>query len=335
MMRRAVTAMLEPYSSLRVVGAAENGAQALEMIGQLAPDLVLLDVNMPVMGGLTALKHIMISTPLPVVMLSAMTQDGSVAAFDSLRFGAVDYIAKPSGLAAASLEEQAEQIVAKVKAAARVELGRIRYIKAVRQQGGESVSASPLEKVIVMGGAEGGCGVMLKVIPSLARQLPAAVVAVLHEPAGHVEALAHYLDGYSAFRVRPAADGDKLLPGNCYLCAGDQYVTLERGEGEELGLRLNPAPFTSLGRRGAVDMLMYSAAELLGEQAVAVIMSGLGDDGAEGLCEVRSCGGATLVQSPQNCLHPSMALKAQVRCLADDVIFDHELAQAISAQVSL
>lgn len=328
LMRQAVKKIVEKHQNIEVIGEAENGLDALNLLKNLSPDVVVLDVNMPVMDGLTTLKHMMIERPVPTVMLSTLTKEGSTVAFDSLKYGAVDFIAKPSALKENDLQNQEDEIALKVKATAEVEVSKLKLIRLSSQNkpSREVDGVSKAGKIIAIGAAEGGYGSLLKIIPQLSPDLPAAYIIVLHVSTEHTEAFVGYLDQCSAVKVKHAKDDEKVSSGACYICSGEEYVTLREKKGA-FHLHVSPAPFSS--RRGSIDMLMFSVAELAGKSSIGVILSGEGEDGAEGICEMKATGCAAIVQNPQNSLYKKMPYAALKRCEADFVISDSTIASAL------
>ncbi|MEN8135500.1 MAG: chemotaxis protein CheB [Thermodesulfobacteriota bacterium] len=327
LMRKAVKDIFAANDGMEVVGEAVNGSEALQLIPRLTPDVIVLDVNMPVMDGITTLKHMMIQNPVPTVMLSTLTKDGAAVTFDSLKYGAVDFLTKPSSLNG-DLQEQMAAIADKIAVAAGVKLEAMQYIRSAPK---DSPVPSPqnleVKKIVTIGGAEGGYSALLKLIPQLQPDVPAAYIVVLYAAAEHIDAFVHYLDHCSALAVKRATEAAPLESGVCYISSGEEYVTIRELNGDFL-LHVSPAPFST--RRGSIDMLMLSTAELAGKKAVGVVVSGMGDDGAEGLCEITANGGAAIVQKPQSCLCREMAENALKRCKAKIIVADTKIASAIN-----
>lgn len=323
-MRQAIAEFFAPDNAIEVVGEAKNGAEAIEAVANLDPDVVTLDVNMPVMDGLTALKHIMIRSPRPVVMLSTLMQEGAQATFDALRYGALDFILKPSQIKG-DLETQRQEICRKVRLAAHVQVSAMRYIRAAQQD--KSKITEPCRRVVTLGTAEGGYNALLKIIPHLTIDTtPTAYLVVLYADTAYVDAFVKYLDQFSALQIRRAKDGECLYGGVCYLSAGCEYVTF-RQEGDELTLHVTEAPFP--WRRGSINRLFFSSAETLGSNGISVLLSGSSEDGAEGLSEVIDANGIALLQDPKTCLDKEMVLSAlqlcepnECRIVADGAISD-------------
>jgi two-component system chemotaxis response regulator CheB len=247
--------------------------------------------------------------------------------FDSLKYGAVDFLTKPSALNG-DLQEQTTEIVDRIAIAAGVELEAMRYIRPTSK---DPAVAAPhnleIKKIVTIGGAEGGYSALLKLIPQLQSDVPAAYIVVLYAAAEHIDAFVHYLDHCSALSVRRASEGAPLESGVCYISSGEEYVTIREQNGDFL-LHVSPAPFST--RRGSIDMLMLSTAELAGKKAVGIVVSGTGDDGAEGLCEITANGGTAIVQKPQSCLCREMAEKALKRCKTKIIVADTKIAAAIN-----
>ena len=331
MMRKAIRQIFEADDQIQVAGEAANGEVALEIIPQIDPDVVTMDINMPVMDGLTTLKHMMVESPKPTVMVSTLTQEGASVTFDALKFGAVDFVSKPSKLDESKLEGQEDTVARKVALAAQVEIEAIRYIRDVPK--GESSGPSgqvACDRFIAMGAAEGGYGALLKVVPHLRSELPAAYLAVIHAASQHLDAFSRYLDNSSSIKVKRAIDGLPLEGGICYLGAGEEYITIQ-SHNSGLFLQVQPAPFKSMSeRRGSINMLMFSAAEVMGNRAVGIVLSGSGDDGAEGMAEIIRNGGKALIQDPKTCLYKEMANSTLEKCEPDCVIPDIRIASAIN-----
>lgn len=327
-MRRFITDFLATDDQIQVVGEAVDGLEALSLASRLAPDVITLDVNMPGMDGLTTLKHLMIRSPKPIVMLSTLTREGSKTTFDALRYGAVDFIAKPAQSENGALEAQAQDLIAKVKLAAAVALDSVQYIRiTARDKTLASAHQNACERVVVMGAAEGGYGALLKIIPHLQPATSAAYLVVLYADPPHIDAFVRYLNEYSALPVQRAVDGAVIESGVCYIGAGDEYITLA-DHADRLALHIHRAPFAS--RRGSIDRLMFSVAETLNQQAAGVILSGAGEDGSEGLEEIHRVAGLAIIQDPQSCLHKEMTLAALARIHPDAMLSDAKIAIALN-----
>ena len=327
LIRAAVRRLFEADGQVQVVGEAANGREALDLLPHLQPDVITLDINMPVMDGLSTLKHIMIKHPTPTVMFSALTREGATETFDALRFGAIDFMPKPSQSKGDDIAEQERLILQKVKIAAGVEMGAIRMLRASHQKTqGNPSRAMDAEGIVILGASEGGYGALLKIIPQLPPDLPAAYMVILYAIPGHVETFADYLNANSAIAVQRAVDGQPIQGGNCYLVAGSEYASLHLTAGR-ITMQVNPSPFPE--RRGAINMLMLSTSEIMQNQTIGVILSGKGNDGTEGSAEIRRVGGTVIMQDPRTCLFQEMVQAALKAGKADHICSDQDIASAI------
>ncbi len=307
-MRRAIANLFSDDPSIEIVGEAANGLEALKAVEQLNPQVLTLDINMPIMDGLTALKHLMIRSPRPTLMVSTLTKEGSAITFDALRYGAVDFVTKPSNLPGEDLERQRQEIRHKVHLAAAMQVSAIQYIRAVPKQ--KRISRETPQRVVLLGAAEGGYHALLRILPQLRADFTSqtAYFVMLYAEPEHVRAFARYLDRYTAVQVVDAQDGQTVESGVCYLSSGEHYVTFLPESGGGLRLHVTPAPFP--WRRGSINRLLFSAAEVLGARAIALLLTGSGEDGAEGLVEIAYAGGIVLLQDPETCFDKEMVQNA-------------------------
>lgn len=329
-LRDSVTRIFENDKDVEIVGLATNGREALDLVKQHRPDVITLDIRMPEMDGVTALKHIMIRYPTPVVMLSSLTMEGAAVTFDALRYGAVDFIAKPSAVDGEDVTAQESEIRNKVKFASVVEVEAIKYIRNLANMDlmGRDASHPECNHVVAIGSAEGGYGALLKIVPNLRADHQAAYVITLYAAPEYVDAFATYLNNYSAVEVRRAVHDDVLRPGVCYLNSGHNYMTVHKDADNACRLHVQPAPFAS--RKGAIDMLMFSVAEALGENAMGIVLSGTGSDGAEGMEEIHRVGGTALVQDLKTCLFKNMVNAAVAWCPDARPVGDSHLADVVN-----
>ena len=327
MIRKGLAGIFEKSGLFEIVGEAADGKEALAAIKKLQPDVVTLDVVMPGMDGLTTLKHIMIECPRPTVMLSSLTQDGSETTFDALRYGAVDFISKPSRLENQSMEDLADDILNKLNIAEGIDVGVTSYI---RTRAGNSSANNPAEgkceKIVALGAAEGGYRALMKIIPHLV-PTNAAYLVVLYAEKSHVDAFASYLDQHSKVTVKRAQNDDVLQPGACYISAGSDYMIVHEQD-NELTLHVSPAPFAT--RKGSVDRLLFSVAETMGKNSVGVVLSGAGIDGSEGLEEIERVQGITVIQEPKSCLAQGMSKSALELCSPDYIISDVDIPSIVN-----
>lgn len=329
-MRKGLSKIFEASNDFEVVGEAADGKEALSAINRTQPDVVTLDVVMPGMDGLTTLKHIMIKSPVPTVMLSSLTQDGSETTFDALRYGAVDFISKPSRLDADDVEDLSADIINKLNSAVNVDVEVASYIRpSLKEIDTENQSAGKCEELVAIGAAEGGYRALMNIVPYL-NSRRAAYLVVLYADADHLDEFIQYLKEHSQISVKRASDGDTVEAGTCYVSLGSDYMSVHDND-DGLNFHISPAPFSN--RRGSVDRLFFSIADVFAEKTVGIVLSGAEKDGAEGLEEIIRVGGVAMAQDPKTCLHREMpmAVLASGKLGFDRVLPDSEMAAAINS----
>lgn len=298
--RQMLSEILASDPAIEVVGTAADPLLAREKIKRLAPDVITLDVEMPRMDGLAFLENLMRLHPLPVVMISSLTERGADTTLQALALGAVDFISKPKFDVARGLQGYAEEIIGKVKMAAR---SRVRTLArpitpritldAVPPSPARSIQFRTTDRLIAIGASAGGTEALRVVLEGLPADAP-AVVLTQHLPATFSTAFAERLDRHSAMSVREASDGEAVLPGHAYLPPGGKHLRVIR-DGARWRCRVDDGPAVNR-HKPAVDVLFRSVAESAGANAIGAILTGMGDDGARGLLELKNAGAPTLVQ---------------------------------------
>ncbi|MGH8038806.1 MAG: protein-glutamate methylesterase/protein-glutamine glutaminase [Stenotrophomonas sp.] len=298
--RQMLSEILGSDPGIEVVGTAADPLLAREKIKRLAPDVITLDVEMPRMDGLAFLENLMRLHPLPVVMISSLTERGADTTLQALALGAVDFISKPKFDVARGLQGYAEEIIGKVKMAAR---SRVRTLArpitpritldAVAPTPARSIQFRTTDRLIAIGASAGGTEALRVVLEGLPADAP-AVVLTQHLPATFSTPFAERLDRHSAMSVREATDGEAVLPGHAYLPPGGKHLRVIR-DGARWRCRVDDGPAVNR-HKPAVDVLFRSVAESAGANAIGAILTGMGDDGARGLLELKNVGAPTLVQ---------------------------------------
>ena len=323
LIRKVLTEELSREADIEVVGTAIDPYVAREKIAQLSPDVLTLDVEMPRMDGLSFLEKLMRHHPLPVVVVSSLTPRNSEAAIRALALGAVEVIAKPGS--AFSLPDVSKQLVRAVRAAARAnvqaQLPRGAAPAQARPQGTSTPLLRTTHQVLAIGASTGGT----RAIEAVLRELPANVpgtVIVQHMPEGFTASFAARLNSICAMEVREARDGDPVVPGVALIAPGNRHMLLQRS-GARYGVRLKDGPPVH-HQRPAVDVLFQSVARNAGRNAVGVILTGMGADGAQGLLAMRQSGAHTIAEDERSCVvfgMPKEAIKldaaAQIALLPD------------------
>lgn len=327
LMGTQIAKILSSDSGIEVVGRAKDGVEAVEMVARLKPDVVTLDVEMPVMDGITALKHIMVRNPVPTIMLSALTKEGTKVAFDALRYGALDVIAKPSRRETDSLDTQKEDIITRVKQAAVIGVHRSRYKRspalASMMPSHRSGSTDATTRVIGIGSGTGAYYALLQVIPNLGKRFDHVLLALVAIGPRFIEPFVAYLAAHSAVAVRSMRESRSLVKGTCYVGSWEEGAIVGQRDDGTLVLR------SGIGERpgeGRIDRLFRSIAVACRSRAVGVIMSGAGADGAEGTVMIRKRGGLGIIQAVGNCMNPSMPRAVLARGPVDRMLPDFLLA---------
>ncbi|MDX3932331.1 MAG: chemotaxis response regulator protein-glutamate methylesterase [Stenotrophomonas sp.] len=300
--RQILSEILASDPGIEVVGTAADPLLAREKIKRLAPDVITLDVEMPRMDGLAFLENLMRLHPLPVVMISSLTERGADTTLQALALGAVDFVSKPKLDVTRGLQGYADEIIEKVKTAAR---SRVRALvrspvvpKVTLASPGAASAPRPsqfrtTDRLIAIGASAGGTEALRVVLEGLPADAP-AVVITQHLPATFSTAFAERLDRHSAMAVREAGDGEAVLPGHAYLPPGGKHLRVIR-DGARWRCRIDDGPPVNR-HKPAVDVLFQSVAQSAGANAIGVILTGMGDDGARGLLQLRQAGAPTLVQ---------------------------------------
>ncbi len=313
-MRKIVSDMLESDPRITVCGSARNGIEAIEKVKELKPDVVTLDVEMPRMDGLTALGHIMKECPVPVVMLSTLTQRGADATLTALSRGAVDYVQKPSGAVSLDVRKVRNILLEKVKAAAQSNPGTLLLKK-------KSAALKPLKytpgsdtKIIAIGTSTGGPASLAEIIPRFPADTPPMLI-VQHMPADFTARFAERLNDTSAIRVKEASAGDKIEPGLALLAPGDYHMTV----GKDGRVHVNKNPKIH-GVRPAVDPMMTTASKVYKSKMIGVIMTGMGRDGAAGIEAIKKNNGFNITQDEATCVVYGMPQEAYKTGCVDLVV---------------
>lgn len=337
-MRRVIGEAINSQPDLELAGTATTGLDALLKVEQLQPDVVTLDVEMPEMDGLTALRHLMARYPRPVVMLSSLTQEGAATTLRALSIGAVDFVAKPSGSISLDFHSVRGELLHKVRVAAgaRVQPRPVATV-AIRTEpvrtlashpvrgGSHSRRAAGFERLVVIGASTGGPRALGSVVPALPRDGRTAYLIVQHMPAGFTRSLAERLDGSSELCVREAKAGDRLEADTALVAPGDWHLLVTANATVEL----NDGPRVH-GVRPSVDVTLESLALHFGARTVVAILTGMGQDGAAGAASVRRGGGYVLTEDESTCVVWGMPRAVVERGAADRVVPLDAMAAAIS-----
>lgn len=298
-MRQLLASLLSDDPEIEVVGTAADPHIARERIKALNPDVVTLDIEMPHMDGLTFLRKIMRLRPMPVIMISTLTQRGAETTIEALEIGAFDFVAKPTGSNLVNgLAELAQELQRKVKAAAGIRVG-VSRAAAFQQAPRQQQPPCSKEKIVFVGASTGGVEALKALLMGLPTDCPPTLITQ-HMPPRFTTGFAERLDRQCPMRVSEAVDDEVIEHGHVYIAPGSHHLEIARVGGRHV-CRLSDGPPVS-GHRPSVDILFRSAARVSGPSAVGAILTGMGEDGAEGLLELRRAGGTTLGQDEESAL---------------------------------
>ncbi len=295
--RRAVIRMFDGNRDIRIVDVAVDGEMALARIKEQRPDVVTLDVKMPGMDGLTALARIMKECPTPVIMLSSLTEKGGENTLRALELGAVDFVDKTAAGGPMGIAGLTRELGDKIKIAAGINLHKLRERAAATPQALPEHEVPTVSKteLIVIGTSTGGPQALQALLTYMPANCSCPILIVQHMPVGFTTSLAERLNRISELTVKEGEDGEQPLAGCVYLAPAGKHMRVRRA-GDELRIRLDMAPEHSL-HRPAVDVLFQSAAEVSGEKCLALVLTGMGKDGAVGAREIKTAGGRVVVES--------------------------------------
>jgi two-component system chemotaxis response regulator CheB len=340
-MRKAISMMLESDPEIEVIGSASNGEDGLQMIGSLKPDVITLDIEMPRMDGLTALRRIMDENPTPVMMISSLTTEGAEATLEALSLGAVDFIPKQLSFVALDIVKIKAELLAKIKHIARNKPKFARGIASTFRAGAakgkptgfslpkSGPSNKPAKKinVIAIGTSTGGPPALQAIIPLLPQNIPVPITVVQHMPAAFTKSLAERLNSLSNVAVKEGENGERLAPGVVYIAPGGKHMTV-RNRVTYTELILSDEPADTL-HKPAVDVMVKSVVENYHSAILSVILTGMGSDGLEGVRAVKKNGGVVFAQNEASCVVYGMPRAIVENGLADKIIPLDQMAAEI------
>lgn len=318
--RRAVQRMLEPLTQVRVVGTGTHGGDAIELAQRLEPDLIILDIVMPEVDGLEAIRGIMATAPTPILVLSSHTEPGAETTLQALDLGAVDFMSKTDAGTRMDIYDLAPTLREKVLAVAGARSpATLSAPEDVAPEPRPATTERGRYDLLALGASTGGPRALASILFGLPEDFPAGIVIAQHMPPGFTGTLSERLDRRASIRVREAQDGDRVEPGLALIGVGGRQLMVERSGGS-LVVRI-PTDSDRLLHRPSVDVLFESVAEAVGKRTVAAVLTGMGQDGAKGLAAVRAAGGRTFTESEESAVifgMPRVAAPSAERVLALD-----------------
>lgn len=352
LMRKMISDMINMEDDMEVIAIARNGEDLLEKLKKQVPDVITLDIEMPKMNGIEALKKIMeLKIPTKVIMISSLTQDGAEETMECLENGAIDFVPKPSGSISLNINVVREILVSKIRGIRFVrktssisntkdvhikedkkrEIHRVSTVLKIRERdsmpkairskeiGNKKISA------IVMGASTGGPKALFNVITNLPEKLGVPILVVQHMPEGFTKAFAERLDKFSKVKVVEAREGMSIEKDVVYIAPGGKHMEISRNK--TITLNLEPPMW---GVRPAVDKLFISGAKVYGENLLGIILTGMGRDGADGIVEVKKAGGATISEDESTCIIFGMPKAAYDTNMIDEVIPLYDISKRIA-----
>jgi two-component system chemotaxis response regulator CheB len=330
LMRKLIPQMLERDNSIHVVGTAMDGAFAIKKIDELKPDAITLDLEMPRMDGIETLRQIMRIQQVPVVVVSAHTREGASMTFKALHMGAFDFVAKPENVLAEGMNEIAAELIAKIKAAVSSPFLRRGVIPSgvvSRPKPKRPNVLGPASKVVAIGISTGGPNSLEYMLSHLPAEFPAAILVVQHMPAAFTDTFARRLNDSCPLDVKEAQSGDLVCAGRVLICPGDRHMRVRRMPLGDVVVLSDD--FKVNGHRPSVDVLFKSVAQEFGADSVGLLMTGMGEDGAEGLGVMKTSGALTIAQDEASSIVFGMPRAAIERGYANRVVSLDALANTL------
>ena len=328
LVRSLLSEIINREPDMRCVGAASDPLVAREMIRQLAPDVITLDVEMPRMDGIDFLGKLMRLRPMPVLMVSTLTERGAEVTLRALELGAVDFVAKPRIGVADGLRLLAEDICAKLRTAAQAQVRRLPSpaASAPQRPAAPGLGRLSTEKIVFIGASTGGTEATRELLMGLPADAP-AVVITQHMPPGFTRSYAARLDSLCRIRIKEAADGDRILPGHGYIAPGGLHLTVERSGANYLA-RVRDGDAINR-HKPSVEALFESAARVVGPNALGVMLTGMGADGAKAMKAMRDAGSYNICQDEASCVVFGMPREAIAQGAAHEVLPLQRIAPAL------
>ena len=314
LMRKLIIDILERDPDIQVIGSASNGAEALVKIADMEPDVVTMDIEMPVMDGLTALQHMMNDYPRPVVMISALGKRQADITTKALDLGAVDFIAKPSGTLSLDIDKLGDEIIRKVKMASGVKIRKRDSPSDIKPVPVPSFRPTKRKAIVIIGSSTGGPRAVQEVLSWMPRTIPAPILMVQHMPEGFTSSFAQRLNWCTSLDVSEARDGDPVRTGKALLAPANYHTLIENKR-----IILDDGPKVHYVRP-SVDVLMKSAAKKYKSGCLGVLLTGMGSDGAEGMRAIKEAGGYTIAQNKETCVVYGMPKAAADLNVVDEML---------------
>lgn len=345
-MRKVLEKIYNSDEQMQVVGSAKDGREAVSMAESLKPDVISMDINMPHVDGLQATAEIMTTNPKPIVIVSSESKEGAASTLRALELGAIEFVAKPSGGVDLDMQSVKEELLRKMRMAAKVRVVRTasRLASTIQNAGGGSkpapaAKASPRSEtcsgldqrfpVVVIAASTGGPATVMRIAPGFTSDFPAAVILVQHMPASFTSQYATQLAEFTEIRVKEAESNESIHPGTLYICPGGQHLRVTPS-GKIL---LDSTTGRINGYLPNMDVTMESVAAYAGSMSIAAVLTGMGNDGTSGAKAIKTAGGLVLAQNEATCVIFGMPAEVIKAGLADQVLGIDDVYSAIEKRV--
>ena len=343
-MRKVLENIYNGDEQMHVVGSAKDGREAVAMAESLKPDVISMDINMPHVDGLQATAEIMTTNPKPIVIVSSESKEGAASTLRALELGAIEFVAKPSSAIDLDMQSVKEELLRKVRMAAKVRVVRTatRLASTIQNAGSKPVSAAPAAPrpaagtgldqrfpVVVLAASTGGPATVMRIAPNFTRDFPAAVILVKHMPATFTTQYAAQLAEFTEIRVKEAEANESIQPGTLYICPGGQHLRVTptgRMQLDSTSGRLN-------GYLPNMDVTLESVATYAGALSIAAILTGMGNDSANGAKAIKTAGGLVLAQDEATCVIFGMPAEAIKAGAVDHVLSIDDIYPSIEKRV--
>jgi two-component system chemotaxis response regulator CheB len=344
-MRKVLETILVTDENVQVVGHAKDGREAVRLSESLKPDVITMDINMPVMDGLQATAEIMTTNPRPIVVVSSESRQGAASTLRALELGAIEFVAKPSSGIDLDMHSVREDLLRKVRLASKVRVVRSasRIASAITNADGKAIASAPAPAsrppatasydqrfpVVVLAASTGGPATVMRLAPGFTRDFPAAVILVQHMPAAFTTQYAAQLAEFTGVRVKEAENNETLTPGTFYICPGGQHLrVMNTGR-----IQLDGSSGRINGYLPSIDIAMESVAAFAGALSIGVILTGMGNDGAAGASAIKSAGGMVFAQDEATSVIFGMPAEAIKVGAVSQVLSIDDIYAAIEKQV--
>lgn len=326
-MRMVLKDIINGAGDMEVVGFGRDGLEAVEQTSKLKPDVVTLDVEMPKMNGLEALKLIMKKQPTRVIMVSSLTEEGADITIEALSIGACDFVTKPSGSISGDIRKLSNILLEKIRNAMKIDPFKIRIVPEVKRKIALSIKKSVTNKIVVIASSTGGPRSLDQIIPKLPKNFPAPVLIVQHMPKGFTKSLAERLNRISNITVMEAQAGMEIAPGKVLVAPGDLHLGVRLQDNRVFTYLDNGPKINNV--RPAADYTVDKVAEIYKNKTIFVVLTGMGRDGTKGAFKVKHYGGIVIAQSEETCVVFGMPKSVIEEGYADYVLPDYSIAEKL------